>query len=208
MKNFRRAILDSLHHWPMLVLATLCSICVAALWSGNIGAMYPVIQMTLEGRSVQSKVAESIASTEAELDKQDIREKELTALLAAGLSDADKVKAEQELTQLGKQQARTEQLLLWQQWELRLAKSILPTDPFSTICFIMGILVFSTLVKHLLILANDMLIGRVSTTIVRSFAPKIVLIRPWPMTAGRIKPTGPVRFWPRLRILQTCSATV
>ncbi len=48
MKNFRRAIFDSLHHWPLLVLATLCSVGVATLWSANIGAMYPVIQMTLK----------------------------------------------------------------------------------------------------------------------------------------------------------------
>ena len=42
-------------------MATLCSMGVATLWSANIGALYPVIQMTLEGESIQSWLEKSLA---------------------------------------------------------------------------------------------------------------------------------------------------
>ncbi|MFN9916033.1 MAG: ABC transporter transmembrane domain-containing protein, partial [Pirellulaceae bacterium] len=53
-------------------------------------------------------------------------------------------------------------------WFLGLAERYLPSDPFTTICTIMGLLIFSTLVKHLLMMAHDLLIARVSTSIVRA----------------------------------------
>lgn len=173
MRNFRRAIFDSLHHWPLLVLATLCSVGVATLWSANIGAMYPVIQMTLEDKSVQSRLAESLATTQRDFEDQ-VTEAELLQcqLLVATDSDAIVTLKEAE-TALAKQHASTARLLYWQQGQLSLAKRILPTDPFRTICCIMGVLVFSTMIKHLLILANDMLIGRVSTTIARTLRRRL-----------------------------------
>ncbi len=65
MKKFGLAIRDSLHHWPMLLLATLCSLGVATLWSANIGAMYPVIEMTLQGNSMQKQLTKTVTETEA-----------------------------------------------------------------------------------------------------------------------------------------------
>lgn len=67
MRNFGRAVYDSLHHWPWLVVATLCSMGVAALWSANIGAMYPVISMTLEGKSTQDSLEAEVKAAEATL---------------------------------------------------------------------------------------------------------------------------------------------
>ena len=46
MKNFWKAIRDSLRYTPAIVLATLCSIGIALIWSSNITALYPVIVMT------------------------------------------------------------------------------------------------------------------------------------------------------------------
>ncbi len=69
---------------------------------------------------------------------------------------------------------RTEQSsIAWRTWGLRWANALLPRDPFRTICYIMGLLMVSTLVKHLLMLANDLLIGHVSTSIVRGLRMKV-----------------------------------
>lgn len=173
MKNFRRAIRDSLHHWPLLVMATLCSIGVATLWSANIGAMYPVIQMTLEGQSVQQKVESLIQVTQAELTEQAATEVELTAQLAATDDATVRTEIETKLQALAVQQQRAESKLSWQQWQFNFAQRYLPRDPFSTICCIMAVVVISTLVKHLMMLANDLLIGRVSTTIVRTLRTRL-----------------------------------
>jgi len=63
--------------------------------------------------------------------------------------------------------------LAWQKWALAWEDAILPRDPFQTICCIMGLLIVSTLIKHLLMLSSDLLIGHVSTNIVRSLRLRV-----------------------------------
>lgn len=173
MKNFRRAIGDSLHHWPMLVIATLCSMGVATLWSANIGAMYPVIQMTLDGESAQKYLGKQVQTTQAELDKQNAEEAKLVAERRAAADPQSLAVIDDQLQRLAEEQEKSQRTLAWQNWQLGMASRFLPQDPFRTICVIMAVVVVSTLVKHLLMLANELLIGRVSTTIVRSLRTRI-----------------------------------
>ncbi len=79
MKYFRRAIGDSLHHWPDCApfARACCSICVAALWSANIGAMYPVIEMTLDSKSVQTSLSEKLVETGKDIQTQEIQVNDL-----------------------------------------------------------------------------------------------------------------------------------
>lgn len=162
MKNFWTAIRDSIHHTPTIVLATLCSVGIAVLWGSNIGALYPVIDMTLKGESMQSWFEKSIDASNAK-----ITQLELQKQVVPHTPLADSVESiEKEI--------RTEQSsIAWRTWGLRWANALLPRDPFRTICYIMGLLMVSTLVKHLLMLANDLLIGHVSTSIVRGLRMKV-----------------------------------
>ncbi len=173
MKYFRRAIGDSLHHWPAIVLATLCSICVAALWSANIGAMYPVIEMTLDSKSVQTSLSEKLVETGKDIQTQEIQVNDLKTQLQAAQDEASKAKLRAEVKWHESRLSKTRQSESWQQWRLQMAEKYLPRDPFRTICVIMGVVVVSTLIKHLLMLTNDLLIGRVSTTIVRTLRMRI-----------------------------------
>jgi ATP-binding cassette, subfamily B, bacterial MsbA len=159
MKYFARAILDSIHHWPMLLLATLCSVGVATLWSANIGAMYPVIEMTLKGNSTQSQLTERANSLEQHVASQKIAVERLQEQLESNGSATDIDSSTKSLQ--------------WAQFQLDLAKRFLPNDPFKTICWIMVLMVVSTMLRHVLLLANDMLIGRVSTTIARSMRRRV-----------------------------------
>jgi ATP-binding cassette, subfamily B, bacterial MsbA len=153
MKNFRRAIRDSLHFWPSIVLATFCSFGVAALWGGNIGALFPVIETTLKGESIQKGLEDAVADSQARL--------------MAHRADPDKGDV------LNATIADEESRMARNQWLLRWANAYLPTDPFITICWIMGLLMCTTLIKHLLMLANELLIARVSTSIARSLRLKV-----------------------------------
>ncbi len=177
MKNFRRAIRDSLHHWPSIVLATLFSMGVATLWSANIGALYPVIQMTLEGDSIQSWMEKSVVYEEAEKTRLSSALVAIDAEIEAGKGVED---ANALATKLGfKRKNTTEELerhtysIAWYKRSLELADAFLPRDPFETVCWIMGLLILSTMVKHIMMLANELLIGHVSTSIVRSLRMKI-----------------------------------
>lgn len=162
MKNFWTAIKDSFHHAPAIVLATLCSVGIAFLWGSNIGALYPVIDMTLKGESMQSWFEKSIDASNAKITQLELQKQAaLNSPQAESLESIEK-------------EIRSEQSsIAWRTWGLGWANALLPRDPFRTICYIMGLLIVSTLVKHLLMLANDLLIGHVSTSIVRSLRMKV-----------------------------------
>ena len=54
MKNFLRALRMAGQYWPALGCAMLCSICVATLWGANIAALFPILEVTLQGKSLQT----------------------------------------------------------------------------------------------------------------------------------------------------------
>ena len=53
MKYFLRALSDASKSWPLLLGAFLCSAGVAGLWGANIAALFPIIEVTLNGESLQ-----------------------------------------------------------------------------------------------------------------------------------------------------------
>jgi ATP-binding cassette subfamily B protein/subfamily B ATP-binding cassette protein MsbA len=76
MHYFLRALREAAKSWPLLMAALLCSAGVAALWSANIAALFPIIEVTLKGESLQSwnekrlaTAAERLASGTAELTR-------------------------------------------------------------------------------------------------------------------------------------------
>ncbi|MEQ1824443.1 MAG: ABC transporter ATP-binding protein [Pirellula sp.] len=162
MKNFWTAIKDSLHHSPAIVLATLCSVGIAFLWGSNIGALYPVIDMTLHGESMQSWLEKKIDQQQADIDELD-----------GWIEMLDELGLIQESESLAKEAKAKARNMAWQEWALAWENRLLPRDPFQTICCIMGVLIVSTLVKHLLMLTSDLLIGRVSTSIVRGLRQRV-----------------------------------
>lgn len=169
MKNFWTAIRDSIHHFPAIVLATICSVGIAILWSSNIGALYPVIDMTLKGESMQSWFEKSIAANYDRLDQLESQELSAhrRALVGIRFAGFDIVPKSELAKTIDVQIASEKSSVAWKTLGLSWADALLPRDPFQTICCIMGLLIVSTLVKHMLMLANDLLIGHVSTSIVR-----------------------------------------
>jgi ATP-binding cassette subfamily B protein/subfamily B ATP-binding cassette protein MsbA len=162
MKPFWNAIRDSLHHAPALVLATLCSVGIAFLWGSNIGALYPVVEMTLNGESIQSWLEKGAQASDAEAKALESQIAQPNPALSQKYRDLIERKAKQALStrdyKLG--------LVAW-------ADRFLPRNPFQTICWIMGLLMVSTLIKHALMLTNDLLIGHVSTSIVRDLRMRV-----------------------------------
>jgi ATP-binding cassette subfamily B protein/subfamily B ATP-binding cassette protein MsbA len=162
MKPFWNAIRDSLHHAPALVLATLCSVGIAFLWGSNIGALYPVVEMTLNGESIQSWLEKGAQVSDAEAKALESQIAQPNPALSQKDRDLIERKAKQALStrdyKLG--------LVAW-------ADRFLPRNPFQTICWIMGLLMVSTLIKHALMLTNDLLIGHVSTSIVRDLRMRV-----------------------------------
>ena len=60
MGNFGRVLRLTLRYPMTLVTSIVCAIGVAVLWGGNIGAAYPVLQIALNGKSLQEGIVEEI----------------------------------------------------------------------------------------------------------------------------------------------------
>jgi len=167
MNNFARALRDSAGHWKALLLATLCSLGVALLWGGNIGALFPVIQVTLGGESLQQWVRHEIADSRTSIDRLGTEIEQLQGQLKS----ADAAQRVALRRQIDLKQSRIEA----EQTSIRSSRKLkpwidryIPADPLHTVMLIIGVLVASTFIKHALLLGNTVLVARVSTNIARN----------------------------------------
>src|SRR5690242_15176519 len=83
MKDFARALQQAWRHWPALGLALLCSLAVAALWGANIAALFPIIETTLHGQSLQEWNQKRMDTAQASLAKHESEAKQLELKRAA-----------------------------------------------------------------------------------------------------------------------------
>ena len=118
--------------------------------------------MTLNGESIQSWLEKGAQASDAEAKALESQIAQPNPALSQKDRDLIERKAKQALStrdyKLG--------LVAW-------ADRFLPRNPFQTICWIMGLLMVSTLIKHALMLTNDLLIGHVSTSIVRDLRMRV-----------------------------------
>lgn len=119
------------------------------LWGGNIGAVYPVLEVCLNGKSVQQWIADDI--TEAETDIAEYNA-QLVALPKPGEANAT------EATDLQRRHLQDdikscEETITNRQWVQPYAE-YLPKDPFYTVLVFMTILLAATALKNLFIVAN------------------------------------------------------
>lgn len=166
MKNFIRALKDARGYWKTLVVALLCSLGVATLWGANIAAMGPVIEVTLHGESLQSWNQTRITQFEKQLTKAEEAVVQAEAALQAAADDQKK-HATDTLKAAQAQVGYEHKLLLSAKWLQSMLEKYAPTDPFTTVMLIVGLIVSGTMLKHVIQLTNVMLVSYVSNHIAR-----------------------------------------
>ena len=87
MQNFINGLKDAFQYKWLLALSLLCSVCVASLWSANIGAFFPILEVTLKGESLQDWSANRIKESEQKIAEYDQQLAALDAQLQAGQPD-------------------------------------------------------------------------------------------------------------------------
>lgn len=134
---------------------------VAVLWGGNIGTLYPVVEVVLQDQSMDQWVNGKIETSRGILARKATELEALnTQLAAAGESDSYKIQS---------QIANLENSITAEQWALQsyeFAKpyidTYLPSDPFRTLVLITGLLLFGTIIKDVFLVANNVLVARLA----------------------------------------------
>lgn len=158
MNSFRRALRLSLRYQWTFAASVVCAIGVAFMWGGSITALYPFIAVALEGKSLQTwaendtnRTTKAIGEIESLIAEVDAKEAEKSATSAELKLRAKKIN---ELAAQKRSLARTEWI------RDKIIIPYMPTDAFLTVVVIAGLLLASTIVKCILLIANSMLVAR------------------------------------------------
>ncbi len=174
MHYFLRALRDSAKRWPLLVAAFLCSAGVAGLWGANIAALFPIIEVTLNGKSLQSWNEERIEAAEMRIAAGQKERDTLEADIEGSRLDGAKAAAARTRIDSLKLSMRGDEAIVYsskklQPWITR----FLPSDPFTTVLWVVGFVVVSTFLKHAFLLANTMIVSWVAMNISRDLRLKV-----------------------------------
>ena len=174
MHYFLRALREAAKSWPLLVAAFLCSTGVAALWGANIAALFPIIEVTLNGDSLQTWNDRRIKGAEERIEAAGKERKDLEDALASGTLAADATVTARNRVDTIQLATRGDEAMLYSSRKLDpWLKNYLPNDPFTTVLWVVAFVVVSTFIKHGFLMANTMLVSWVAMNISRNIRLKV-----------------------------------
>ena len=172
MNHFLRALREAWHHWLLLATALAFSLLAAALWGANIAALFPIIETTLNGKSIP------------EWNQQRLKDAEKR--IAEYQATIDQL--EREIPQAGPEERKSKQLQhdiltsrVWgaeksantAKWVQPILEKYLPQKPFPTVLLIVCIVAAATALKQTLSVSSQMMVGSVSQSIARNIRLRI-----------------------------------
>lgn len=172
MNHFARALRDALYYWKSILLATFCSLVVAVLWGANIGALFPVIQVTLSEQSLQEWLESEIATTEQKITEVSNE----IAVVRRRLADAggdERYVLESRRAQLESERSNLTASARTSRRVQPYIERFLPHDPFLTVVAVIVLVIIGTLVKHIFMMCNTLIVARVSANIGRNLRLRI-----------------------------------
>jgi subfamily B ATP-binding cassette protein MsbA len=166
MNNFARALKEAWRHWPALATAVFCSLGVAALWGVNIAALGPIIQTTLNGKSLQTWNHDRLVKSQSDLAAHvaEVADVERQIPQAVGQQKRD---LELQVS-IARASVKIDRTSIYSAERLQpLLERFLPNDPFSTVVLIVVLVAAATALKQVFSLSNVMLVTYVSQSICR-----------------------------------------
>jgi ATP-binding cassette subfamily B protein/subfamily B ATP-binding cassette protein MsbA len=160
MKNFGRALRLALHYRWTFAGSVACALMIAVLWGGNIGAVYPIVEVAFQGQSLHQWVDVRIRDSQRDSD-------ELTAKIARLKNQSDAAgstaKAKADHASLERQlEAQRGKLASYRWLQERVVKPYLPDDAFQTLALTVALLLLGTAVKSLFMVGHSILVARLS----------------------------------------------
>lgn len=162
MNNFGRSLRLSLRYRWTLGWSVVCALVVAVLWGGNISAVYPLVEISLRGESLTDWSQKRVTSYRAQCEAYDA---ELAKLVASPppadpAAFAAREQLHNELTV--KRQASAAMLDSYQWVDTQVVRPYFNFGPFETVVLVVGLLLLGTFVKSAFLVANQVLVYRLS----------------------------------------------
>ncbi len=159
MKNFGRALRFALNYRLTLAGALLSAVAVAVFWGGNIGALYPIVEVAFRGRSLQEWVDQEIGRAESQ-SAEILAKIEAHEEAPDGLSAEMAARTPREIEALRVRWQAEQRALATLRWLQPKIHRYVPSDPFQTIVAIVMVLMLATAAKNFFIFSHHMLLQR------------------------------------------------
>jgi subfamily B ATP-binding cassette protein MsbA len=162
MGNFGRVIRLSLRHRWTFILSVITALGVAVLWGANIGTIYPFAEIAFQGDSLQKWAVVKIEKTQKAADEYEATAEELRRELA-GAPEEQQAALLAKLSLAESRAAAEHRAVQAFRWVKPYIDGYLPSRPFLTLVVLIGVLLVGTLLKCLCLIANAILVGKLSS---------------------------------------------
>lgn len=168
MKDFAKALRHAWRHWPALIIALACSLGVATLWGANIAALFPIIETTLHGESLQTWNGRRISEGKKALIENEVELEKLDLQIAEKQSDEAALRELRFQRDVVETKTKVAKASIYSAERMQpFFERFLPTTPFATVTMIALMVAGATALKQFLMLTNHMLVSYVSQSIAR-----------------------------------------
>ncbi len=187
MKNLGRALRMTLRYKWSLIGSFVCSVMVAVLWSLNLGAVYPFVEVVLKSKSLHEWVIEqdetsanliaqkqtAIEAFEAELEKRDGNRDTDTDASTDTATDTHPANVSPEIASASSTLIRNKINAARYDIEIQQAQSAgraklapyiakyAPQSPFATLAMLMGLMFLGTVARGLFLMGSMVSVARV-----------------------------------------------
>lgn len=160
MKNFSRVLRLALRYRLTFAASIISALLVAGLWGANIGTIYPFVEVAFQNKSLQNWAAQRLAAAQEGIEQS---RREIERLEAQVPGPAHAAEARSSALRLARLRLEAQQKALERyRWLKPWIDRYLPEDPFTTLCWLAGVLLVGTLLKDAFVIAQNVLVARLS----------------------------------------------
>lgn len=153
MTNFLRVVRLSLRYRLTVIGAIVCALAVGVLWGGNIGTVFPFVEVVFRGKSLQEWVDSEIVKAEDKISEIDAELSELHPSSDARSREVRSLESRREAETTALAGLRRAQPYIHR---------FLPQQPFATLLLVVATLFVGTLVKDLFLASSTVLTERLA----------------------------------------------
>jgi ATP-binding cassette subfamily B protein/subfamily B ATP-binding cassette protein MsbA len=159
--NFTRVVRMAIRYKFTFAASIVSALIVAVLWGGNIGTLYPVVEVVFQNQTMQQWVDGKIAQSQATLAEKSTAVEQLRRELATA-DESDRPEIESQINERESEVVAEQRALDWYLFGKPYIDRYLPNDPFKTLALITGLLLLGTILKDAFLIANNILVARLA----------------------------------------------